>query len=263
MAAAIGYAALVAFLRISGKRTLARLNAFDLVVTVALGSTFASVVTSRSLPIADGVLALALLISLQFAVAWLSIRVPWFEWIVKSRPAAVFTRGEFARSMMVRERVSTDDILLAVRSAGLHDLDRVVMVIMETDGSLTVIGGSAEQQPSRPSTADVRKTPSGKENAMPSWTDKDERMYDHIKESAEERGKSEERAQEIAARTVNKQRREEGRTPNETSQGTGNPTTRLESRTRDELENRAAQLNIAGRSDMTKEELVEAIRQKE
>ena len=95
---------------------------------------------------------------------------------------------------------------------------------------------------------------------MPNWTDKDERMYEHVKESARERGKSEDRAQEIAARTVNKQRREEGRTPNRTTQGTGNPNRGLEARTKDELENRAAELNIHGRSKMKKAELIDAIR---
>lgn len=96
-----------------------------------------------------------------------------------------------------------------------------------------------------------------------SWTDKDERMYEHIKESSQERGKSEDRAEEIAARTVNKNRREEGRTPNETTQGTGNPNTRLETRSKDELENRASELNIDGRSTMSKEQLIDAIRKKE
>lgn len=95
------------------------------------------------------------------------------------------------------------------------------------------------------------------------WSDKDERMYDHVKESELDQGTSEDRAEEIAARTVNKQRREEGRTPNTTTEGTGNPNTRLESRTRDELYNRAQELDIDGRSDMTKDELVEAIRKKE
>lgn len=92
------------------------------------------------------------------------------------------------------------------------------------------------------------------------WSDKDERQYEHIKESQLEDGKSEERAEEIAARTVNKTRRQEGRTPNETTQGTGNPNTRLEERTVEELRNRASELDIDGRSDMNKDELVEAIR---
>jgi hypothetical protein len=95
---------------------------------------------------------------------------------------------------------------------------------------------------------------------MPSWSNKDERKYEHIKESSEERGVNESRAKEIAARTVNKGRREEGRTPNRTTQGKGNPNRGLEARTKDELSNIASEMNIEGRSRMKKDELVRAIR---
>ncbi|MDQ6670805.1 MAG: Rho termination factor N-terminal domain-containing protein [Chloroflexota bacterium] len=95
---------------------------------------------------------------------------------------------------------------------------------------------------------------------MPSWTSKDERQYEHIKDSTLERGAPEDTAEEIAARTVNKRRRLEGRTPNRRTQGTGNPNRRLEERTRDEVYNRAKEMNIRGRAKMTKAELLEAIR---
>lgn len=92
------------------------------------------------------------------------------------------------------------------------------------------------------------------------WTAKDERQYEHVRESEIQRGRDEDRAEEVAARTVNKQRRLDGRTPNVTTQGTGNPNTPLDQRSRDELRNRARQLNIRGRSRMTKAELLEALR---
>ena len=92
------------------------------------------------------------------------------------------------------------------------------------------------------------------------WSNKDERQYQHIKSSAKKRGRSNDRAEEIAARTVNKQRRQEGRTPNRSTQGTGNPSTSLDSRTKQELYNRAKELDIEGRSQMSKAELVSAIR---
>jgi hypothetical protein len=95
---------------------------------------------------------------------------------------------------------------------------------------------------------------------MAEWTPKDERQYEHVKQSVQEHGASEERAEEVAARTVNKQRRKEGRTPNKTTQGTGNPQRGLEERTRQELYNRARQLKIQGRSKMSKADLIEAIR---
>lgn len=95
---------------------------------------------------------------------------------------------------------------------------------------------------------------------MPRWTARDERQYEHIKDQLEDRGKPSRDAKSVAARTVNKTRRQQGRTPNRATQGTGNPTTRLESRTRDELYNIARKQSIAGRSAMSKAQLMEAIR---
>ena len=92
------------------------------------------------------------------------------------------------------------------------------------------------------------------------WTPKDERMYEHIKDSGLERGTPEKKAKEIAARTVNKQRREEGRTPNRRTQGTGNPRTGLEDRTVDELKNLARERKLKGYSRMRKAELLELLR---
>lgn len=92
------------------------------------------------------------------------------------------------------------------------------------------------------------------------WSKKDERQYEHIEESSKKRGKSQKRAKEIAARTVNKRRRQEGRTPKKATEGTGNPQRSLDERTVDELRNIAADMNINGRSKMKKQELIGAIR---
>lgn len=92
------------------------------------------------------------------------------------------------------------------------------------------------------------------------WSKKDERQYEHVKKSARDRGASKSRAEEIAGRTVNKTRREEGRTPSQRTQGTGKPGSPLEDRTKDELYNMAADMDIEGRSKMKKKELISAIR---
>ena len=96
---------------------------------------------------------------------------------------------------------------------------------------------------------------------MAKWTDKDERQYEHIKVSSLSRGKGTRRAKEVAARTVNKTRRQEGRTPSRITQGTGNPRISLQGRSRLELYNQARYMRIAGRSKMTKLQLVRAIQQ--
>lgn len=95
------------------------------------------------------------------------------------------------------------------------------------------------------------------------WSEKDERQYEHVKSEQNSQGKSTREAKAIAARTVNKQRRQEKRTANKTSQGTGNPSTPLAKRSRQELYNHAKELNISGRSRMRKQELVNAIRKQQ
>jgi plasmid stabilization system protein ParE len=92
------------------------------------------------------------------------------------------------------------------------------------------------------------------------WSNKDERKFEHIRDSNLERGMKQDRAREVAARTVNKDRREAGRTPNRRSQGTGNPNSSYDERSRDELYNIAKERDVAGRSRMTKAELIEALR---
>ena len=96
---------------------------------------------------------------------------------------------------------------------------------------------------------------------MGKWTSKQERQYEHIKESSKQRGAPTRRAKEIAARTVNKQRRQRGQTPNKTTQGTGNPNVPPQQRSRQELYNQAKQMKIQGRSKMNKQQLVGAIKQ--
>lgn len=144
LAGALAYLALIVLLRISGKRTLSKMNAFDLVVTVALGSLLASVLLSKDVPLAEGVLAFAVLIGLQYVISWLSRRSPRFEALVKSDPALLLYRGRFLERAMRRERVAEVEVLAAIRSHGVADAAEVEAVVLETDGSFSVIPGSGD-----------------------------------------------------------------------------------------------------------------------
>lgn len=134
----LAYAVLVIFLRISGKRTLAKLNAFDLVVTVALGSTLSAILLQESVALAEGAVALALLIAAQFAVTFTSVRFPTFADLVRSEPALLARDGRYCEAAMRRERITRNEVLSAVRSNGGHDIDDVETLILESDGSISV-----------------------------------------------------------------------------------------------------------------------------
>jgi uncharacterized membrane protein YcaP (DUF421 family) len=132
------YIALIVMLRASGKRTLSKMNAFDLIVTVALGSTLATVLLSRSVPLAEGVLALALLIYLQYAITWASVRSDRIKRLVKSEPTLLVHKGEYLDAALVRQRVTRDEVEAALRQSGQRTMSKGTSVVLETDGSMTV-----------------------------------------------------------------------------------------------------------------------------
>lgn len=133
------YIALVLMLRISGKRTLSKMNAFDLVVTVALGSTLATILLSKDVALAEGVAAFATLIGLQYVIAWLSVRSHTIRDWVKSEPTLLLHRGKFLTQMMKVNRVTEDEVRAAVRAQGITAMENVGAVVLETDGSFTVL----------------------------------------------------------------------------------------------------------------------------
>jgi uncharacterized membrane protein YcaP (DUF421 family) len=135
----LAYATLVLFLRISGKRTLAKLNAFDLVVTVALGSTLSAILLQESVALAEGAAALALLIVLQFFVTFVSVRWKGFASGVRSEPALLVRDGTYCDGAMKRERVTRDEALSAIRAAGGRGVGEAEAVILESDGTLSVV----------------------------------------------------------------------------------------------------------------------------
>ena len=135
----LAYLALVIMLRVSGKRTLSQMNAFDFIVTVALGSTLATILLSSSVSLARGLLALGLLILLQLIITWLSVRSPAIQRLVKAEPTLLFHRGEFLTGAMKKERVTEQEIRAALRAQGIAAVEEVEAVVLETESSFSVV----------------------------------------------------------------------------------------------------------------------------
>ena len=135
----LAYVLLICLLRTSGKRTLSKMNAFDSIVTIALGSTLATVLLNKNVALADGVLAFFLLIFLQYLISYLAVRSKWVANVVKSTPVMLVYKGQLLKAVMRKERVNEDEIHAIIREKGLGSLDEIGAVVLETDGSLTVI----------------------------------------------------------------------------------------------------------------------------
>jgi uncharacterized membrane protein YcaP (DUF421 family) len=140
----LGYIGLVLLLRVSGKRTLSKMNAFDFIVTVAIGSALANMILNSSVAYLEGILAFAVLIGLQFVIAWLSVRSEVVTRLVKSEPTLLVYQGRFLRDAMRRERVIEAEIYAALRDQGMASIEQVEAVVLETQGELSVISASAE-----------------------------------------------------------------------------------------------------------------------
>lgn len=138
------YLILVLLLRVSGKRTLTKLNAFDLVVTVALGSTIASTIMSKSTALAEGATAFAVLIALQFVITFLSVRFKAISNLVKAEPRLLLLNGQFLDDALKSERVTRGEVRSAARSSGAASLSQIHAIVLETDGSLSVIQSVAD-----------------------------------------------------------------------------------------------------------------------
>ncbi|WP_163849351.1 DUF421 domain-containing protein [Pseudooceanicola aestuarii] len=136
----LAYGWLVLLLRVSGKRTLAKLNAFDLVVTVAIGSTLASILLSNSIALAEGITALTLLVGLQYAVAFLSVRWRPFARAMRSEPTLLLHDGAFCHAAMRRARVTEGELMTVLRADGRRATpDEVGAIVLESDGSFSVL----------------------------------------------------------------------------------------------------------------------------
>jgi uncharacterized membrane protein YcaP (DUF421 family) len=142
VATPIACIALLVVLRIAGKRTLAKMTAYGLTITVAFGSVFASVLLDRSVPLLEGAVAFAVLAGLQGVLAWASLRSNLVARAVTSRPTALVCRGRVDETLLRRERIRLEEVRTALRAAGHASVSEALAVVLETDGSLSVVAAT-------------------------------------------------------------------------------------------------------------------------
>ena len=146
--AVTGYVVLVIYIRLMGKRATSKMNNFDWIVTVALGSVYASMVLLEKVSVADGVFAMGMLFGLQYLLTASTARWAWARRIFLATPSLLFYRGEFLHDAMRKQRISEEEILSAVREVGLGSLEEAHSVTLEPDANLAVVktGGDGQME---------------------------------------------------------------------------------------------------------------------
>lgn len=133
------YVSLVVLLRLSGSRTLASLNAFDFIVTVAVGSVFGRVLTTKSVALVEGLVAFVLLVGLQFLVASLRSSWPALTTVFTNPPVLLYFQGDFLPGPMREQRMTKAELRAAARKKTVASMDEIEAIVLESDGSLSVI----------------------------------------------------------------------------------------------------------------------------
>ena len=138
LATVIAFITLFFFLRISGKRALAKLNAFDFVVTVALGSTLSYMMLAM-VPLVEGTIVLVLILILQYFFAWTARTSKKMEKFINAVPSLVYYDGEYMEKTMTREAITKGEIMATIRNSGIDQIEDVKAVVMELNGQITVV----------------------------------------------------------------------------------------------------------------------------
>ena len=145
VSAVLVYAAVIVLTRLAGLRSLAKMSSFDFAATVAVGSTVASTALG-STPLANGLVALAMLYGLQYLVATLRRRKA-FHGAVDNEPMLLMARGEILEGNLRHSRISREELWAQLRLAGVHRREQVHAVVLETTGDMSVLQGDGPFDP--------------------------------------------------------------------------------------------------------------------
>lgn len=135
----LAYAAMVVLLRSSNKRTLSQMNAFDFIITVALGACFGRILTAKSVALAEAITAFALLVFLQFVVSHLQVRSPRFSRLLTDSPTLLLYRGRVLGDALKRQRITEGELKTALRQKGVGSFDDAEAVVLEPNGNFAVV----------------------------------------------------------------------------------------------------------------------------
>ncbi|RYH01351.1 DUF421 domain-containing protein [Salipiger sp. IMCC34102] len=136
--AIVGFAVLLLLLRISGKRTVAKFNMYDLILTFTVGSILSSFIVLESVQFVDALLGLASVIAVDYVISWAVMRSDRVRSWVKANPTLLVFNGDMQRANMRKERIVEDEVLMFMRQKGIDRISRVKAMILEPAGDISV-----------------------------------------------------------------------------------------------------------------------------
>lgn len=142
LSAIVVYAAIIGFTRLAGLRSLASMSAYDMAMTVAIGSTLASAMASPSPQIVHTLFTLAVLFGAQIVIA--RLRMAGAAKVIDNEPLLLVEGGRMLEANMAAARVTADDLRGQLRQGGVTDLAEVAAVVLETTGGMSIFKSAPE-----------------------------------------------------------------------------------------------------------------------
>ena len=144
--ALVMYPLIVALIRLFGKRAVSKMNNFDWIVTVAVGSLVASAIGFESVTILDALLAIAVLLGLQWSLTRLMAVSERAVDIATATPTLLVYEGEVLEDAMRAERIGDEELLAAIRGHGVAAVEDCFAVVLESNAKISVVPRSARGQ---------------------------------------------------------------------------------------------------------------------
>ena len=140
------YLILMLFLRLLGKRQLGEMELSEFVAAALIANLAAHPLEETEQPMLPPLLAIAALSVLELLTAWISLRCIRLRALLYGRPSLIIDHGKIDQAEMRRNRFTPDELMQAMRSSGVLDINEVLYAVLETNGTLSVIP-IAEAQP--------------------------------------------------------------------------------------------------------------------
>ncbi|HET9715055.1 MAG TPA: YetF domain-containing protein [Pseudolabrys sp.] len=163
--ACIVYFVLWAIIRISGRRTLGEMTAFDFILFLIIGGSTQRAITGQDYSLTNALILVATFVTIEIALSLLELKSPWLRRVFNSTPSLLVENGNLMTARLRKARLVEENILEAARRLhGLERLDQIKFAILEASGEITIV--PAKQQ--------VRRDTSGEND-----NDRKSRMPEH------------------------------------------------------------------------------------
>lgn len=134
----IVYSALVILLRVFGKRELAQLNSFDLVVLLSLSNTVQNAIIGEDNSVTGGLVGATALLGINYLVGWIVYRRPSLDRIFEGSPTMLIEDGRVNRKGMAHELLTDDELMVVLHRQGFESVKEVEKCVLEAGGSFHI-----------------------------------------------------------------------------------------------------------------------------